>query len=67
MTVKYGSWNPEMGDELKKAAKVAVDDVLAVQKGERVLIITNPDRDVQLISQAVFDAALDVTMVTWSR
>jgi aminopeptidase len=44
--------------KLMRAARVAVTQVLRVKRGERVLIITNPDRDVQLISMALYDAAL---------
>ena len=44
--------------KLKRAAKVAMGDVLKARKGERVLIITNPSHDVHLISMALYDAAL---------
>ena len=43
---------------LKKAAEVAINDVLAVKPEEKVLIVTNPDKDVQLISKALYDATL---------
>jgi leucyl aminopeptidase (aminopeptidase T) len=39
---------------LERAAAVAVRDVLKVAKGERVQIITNPEPDVEAISQALF-------------
>jgi len=39
---------------LDKAAAVAVRDVLGVKKGERVLIITNPEPDVETISRAIY-------------
>ncbi len=42
-----------VGAELLKAAEVAVNEVLSVKKGEHVLIITNPVRDVYRISQAL--------------
>jgi leucyl aminopeptidase (aminopeptidase T) len=43
------------GDKkLEKAAAVAVRDVLGVKKAERVLIITNPEPDVETISRAVY-------------
>lgn len=45
---------------LKKAAKVAIKEVLGVKPQEKVLIITNPDKDVQLISKALYDAVLKV-------
>ncbi len=44
---------------LRRAAKVSVTGVLALKPGETVLIITNPEKDVQLISKAVYDAALE--------
>ncbi len=48
----------KLSEKLKTAAKVAIDDVLKVKKDERVLIITNPNNDVQKISMALYDAAL---------
>jgi leucyl aminopeptidase (aminopeptidase T) len=39
---------------LERAAAVAVRDVLKVAKGERVQVITNPEPDVEAISQALF-------------
>lgn len=44
---------------LAKAAHVAIDDVLRVRKGERVVVVTNPEDDVLTISAALYDAALD--------
>jgi leucyl aminopeptidase (aminopeptidase T) len=44
--------------QLKKAAEVAISDVLAVKPNEKVLIITNPDKDVQMISKALYDATI---------
>lgn len=46
--------------DLRKAADVAVRDVLKTRAGERVLIITNPERDVRMISFALYASALDV-------
>jgi leucyl aminopeptidase (aminopeptidase T) len=46
-------------EDLKRAAKVAVDDVLAIKEGERVLIVSNPNDDVRRISEAVFNASCD--------
>lgn len=43
--------------ELLKAAEIAVNEVLGVKKDEKVLIITNPVRDVYLISQALYLAS----------
>jgi len=45
---------------LQHAARIAIEESLKVQKNERVLIISNPSRDVSLISQAIFDAAITV-------
>ncbi len=44
---------------LRRAAKVAISEVLKAKKGERVLIITNPVKDVQTISMALYDAVAD--------
>lgn len=38
---------------------MAINDVLGTKKEEKVLIITNPDKDVQSISMALYDAALE--------
>jgi aminopeptidase len=45
---------------LVRAARAAVNEVLAVKKDERVLLISNPGRDVRELSMAIFDASLDV-------
>lgn len=42
------------------AARIAVRDSLAVKKGEKVLIVTNPDPEVAAISRALYDAAVDL-------
>lgn len=42
---------------LAKGAKAAVKDVLGLKKGETLLIISNPSREVREISMAIFDAA----------
>lgn len=39
---------------VEQAALVAVRDVLGVKKGERVLIVTNPEHDVETISRALY-------------
>jgi leucyl aminopeptidase (aminopeptidase T) len=54
---RFASWFSEVRP-LEEAAKVAINEALAVSKGERVLIVTNPDRDVTLLSAALYDAAL---------
>ena len=46
--------------KLLNAAKVAISDVLRVKKNEQVLIITNPNNDVQKVSMVLYDAALAV-------
>ena len=43
---------------LRRAARVAMGEVLKAREDERVLIITNPNHDVQLVSMALYDAAL---------
>ncbi|HEQ79156.1 MAG TPA: hypothetical protein ENN76_02695, partial [Euryarchaeota archaeon] len=45
---------------LGQAAMVAARDVLAIKKGERALIVTNPDAEVFQVSQAVFDAIYEL-------
>jgi len=44
---------------LRRAAEVALNEVLKVKQGERVLIVANPEPDVTAISMALHDAALD--------
>jgi leucyl aminopeptidase (aminopeptidase T) len=44
---------------LRRAARVAVNEVLRVKPGERVVIVTNPTADVTAISMALHDAAAD--------
>ncbi len=39
---------------LEGAAKVSVRDVLGVRRGERVLIVTNPEPDVRSVSNALY-------------
>lgn len=46
-----------MRPELRRAADIAVRDILAVREGERVLIVTNPYADGAAISAALFSAA----------
>jgi leucyl aminopeptidase (aminopeptidase T) len=46
-------------DKLREAARIAIEVSLKVKPGEQVLIVTNPSRDVSVISQALYDAALD--------
>ena len=44
---------------LARGAEASVRDVLAVKKGERVLIISNPGSEVREISMAVYDAVIE--------
>jgi hypothetical protein len=44
---------------LARGARAAVEDVLAVKKDERVLLIGNPNPDIREISMALFDALVD--------
>jgi aminopeptidase len=52
--------NPEKkhGSGMWKAARVAMNEVMAVKKDETVLIITNPVDDVMAISSALYDATV---------
>jgi aminopeptidase len=56
---------------LDRAAETAIRDVLKVKKGERVLIVTNPEPDVFGISAALYDAAAvrgaDVNIIVQDR
>ena len=57
---KNRAWASALGVQppgLGKAADVAMGDVMRVKKGERVLIVTNPESDVLYISAALSDAA----------
>jgi len=53
---QFSQWR-KSNDDLKKAASVAVNDVLQMKKGESLVIVTNPSRDVMTISEALYDAA----------
>ena len=44
---------------LARAARAATVDVAGVRKGERVLIISNPPKEIREISMSLFDAALE--------
>jgi leucyl aminopeptidase (aminopeptidase T) len=45
--------------KLKRSANVAVRDVLKIKKGEKVIIVTNPDKESFPVSQALFDASAE--------
>jgi len=55
---KFGDFT-QTNRELTSAARVAVNEVLEVRKGEKVLIITNPEMNVYTISMAVYDAIIE--------
>lgn len=59
MKTRFSETTP-ISISLKKAAKVAMKDVLGAKKEERVLIISNPEWDIQLISKALYDASLNL-------
>ncbi len=44
---------------LSRASRAAVKDVLSVKRGERFLIISNPNPETRDIAMSLFDAALD--------
>ena len=44
---------------LQEAARIAIEVSLKVQKGEQVLIISNPRQDVAAIAEALYDASID--------
>jgi leucyl aminopeptidase (aminopeptidase T) len=44
---------------LQEAAQIAIGASLKVQKGEQVLIISNPRLDVAAIAEALYDASID--------
>lgn len=58
MLSRFRDFN-NLGKRLEKAADVAIREVLRVKDDERVLIVTNPDKDVARISQALYDAVID--------
>src|SRR4030042_5252457 len=43
---------------LVRGARAAAEEILALKKGERVLIISNPAKEVTEMSMALFDSAL---------
>ncbi|MGA1866719.1 MAG: aminopeptidase [Thermoplasmatota archaeon] len=46
-------------EDLEKAANVAINEVLKVKEGEKVLIVTNPSSDVNMISKALFEMSVE--------
>ncbi len=44
---------------LAEAAAIAISGSLKVKEGEKVLIVTNPDPEVDAISRALYDASVD--------
>ena len=49
---------------LRQSADTVIHEVLDIKKGEQFLIITNPEKDVFEISQALYDAAIDAGVET---
>ena len=45
---------------LKEVASIALHKTLALKPGEEVLIISNPEEDVKVISEALYEASLEV-------
>ncbi|MHC4943631.1 MAG: aminopeptidase [Planctomycetota bacterium] len=61
-SAKSGAWpriSAKKAAKLRSAAETAIARVLRVKKNERVLIVTNPEPDVHLISSALYEAALE--------
>jgi aminopeptidase len=59
-TQRTGSWKKIISPRprgLDRAAETAIGEALKVKKGERVLIVTNPEPEVMGISAALYDAA----------
>ncbi|MDR2517802.1 MAG: aminopeptidase [Spirochaetaceae bacterium] len=52
-----GAVSGGLAAELQEAARIAVEVSLKVKPDEQVLIISNPETDVMLLAQAVYDAA----------
>ncbi len=48
----------EKNSLLDEAAEIAVEQVLGVKRGEKVLIVTNPQHDVSAISHALYDSTV---------
>ena len=46
-------------DALRQAARIAIEVSLKIQKGEQVLIISNPRPDAAAVAEALYDAAID--------
>ena len=57
---ELGSGSGEFNaQQIKEAARIAIEVSLKVHKGEQVLIISNPRADVAAIAGALYDASLD--------
>lgn len=57
----FGAWcipDTRENSAVAEAADIVVNRVCALKKGERMLVVTNPQRDTSLISQALYDAAV---------
>ncbi len=58
MTGKLGE-TIELDSRTKRAAHIAITEVIGLKPKERVLIVTNPGEDVLKISHALYDACLN--------
>jgi leucyl aminopeptidase (aminopeptidase T) len=58
-TLTEGRAGGDREEQLRRAARIAVEVSLKVKAGEQVLIVTNPEYEVSAISRALYDAALD--------
>jgi len=59
-TTLFSQIEPQRVPGLDEAARIAIQDSLRVQPGEKVFIVTNPVHDVSAISRALYDAAMAV-------
>ncbi len=48
----------KVNENMQKAADVAIKEVLKVKPEEKVLIVTNPEKDVRVISEALYNSIL---------
>lgn len=60
MATVFG-WNYRKS--LVPGARAAITEVLAVRKNERILIITNPDKELSEISTALYDSVLEAKAI----
>ncbi len=51
--------NTEISEKIKSASAIVIDNCLALKPGEKLLIISNPDTEQEIISRAIMDAAIE--------